>query len=224
MEIDLGASYRHAREDVAELVRSLGSGQLQAPVPTCPGWSVHDVVSHLAGMATDAVNNRLNGPPSDEQTAAQVRERASTPTSIVLREWERTASQYEVVLSKSSAANPASVIGVAVHEHDIRGALGLPGNREAELVGFAVERAARLWLGKVDSAGLAPVRAGDGTLIAGEDAAPVHLRAGEFEFFRVVYGRRSRAQIERRFSGVGDAGPYIDLLCLSEPASSDIVE
>lgn len=224
MELDLGTSYRHAREDVAALVRSLDSGQLLEPVPACPGWSVHDLVSHLAGMATDAVNNRLNGPPSAEQTAAQVRERATTPTSIVLREWERAASQYEALLSKSKQANPAAVIGLVVHEHDIRGALGLPGNRDAELVGFAVERAARLWLGKVDSAGLSPVRIEDGEHIAGSEDAPGLLRAGRFEFFRLVHGRRSRAQIAQRFSGVDDPDRYIDLLCLSEPADSDIYE
>lgn len=223
---DLGSLYRLGREQVAELVRSLSPEELAAPVAATPGWTVHDVVSHLAGVATDAVNGRLQGIPSPEQTEAQVTERAATPTSIVLREWERTGSQFEALLTKSRGRNVAPVVDVAVHEQDIRGAVGVPGNREGPLIDLAVERAVELWMSKVESAGLPPVGVGEpsGRLIAGLDDAPTTFRASRFELLRAIYGRRSRTQIARRFEGTDDPGAYVDLLCVFGPADQDIIE
>jgi uncharacterized protein (TIGR03083 family) len=224
-KLDLGADYRTAREEVAALIRTLAPEQLAAEVPACPGWSVHDVVSHLTGVANDAVNGRLRGMPEPAQTAAQVAERAATPTSIVLREWERTASQYEAVLSKASSSSVATVVDVVVHEQDIRGAVGLPGNRANPLIDRAVERTLEHFASKVESAGLPAVVVRDGDeVISGSAEAPVAYRTSVFEAFRAVYGRRSRSQIERRFSGADEPGAYVPLLCVFGPAEEDIIE
>ena len=224
--VDLGATYRGAREAVTQLVRTLSPEQLKTPVPACPGWLVHDVVSHLTGVATDAFNGRLRDAGDEAQSAPQVVERTQTPTLVVLREWERSASQFEVLLSRSGVSDLTPVFDVAVHEHDIRGALGLPDNRDDELIGLAVERATRLLLSKVDSAGLEPVVVVDdaGSVVAGDGDAPVTIRMSPFEFFRASFGRRSRSQIERRFRGTNEPGPYVPLLCLSPPAGADIIE
>lgn len=224
---DLGTLYRKAREQVAELVRSLGPEELQAPVPACPGWTVHGVVSHLAGMATDTINGRLQGTPGPEQTAAQVGERADTPTSIVLREWERAGSQMEALLGKAGNRRAGPVIGVVVHEQDIRGALGLPGNRQGPLIDLAVDDAAQVFFNKVDSAGLARIKVAAESALApviGEETAPVSLRASRFELFRAMYGRRSRSQLRRRLLGTEEPDAYIDLLCIHPPAEEDIIE
>lgn len=87
-ELDAGRLYGVARESISDLVRSLSQGRLAAPVPSSPGWTVHDVISHLAGVATDAVNNG-DAVPSDEAGARHVADRSDTQTSVVLREWER---------------------------------------------------------------------------------------------------------------------------------------
>jgi len=219
-------TYRVAREAVTQLIRTLSPEQLQTPVPACPGWSVHDVVSHLTGTATDVVNGRLRGEGDEQQFAPQVVDRAETPTLVVLREWERSASQVEVVLSRSGVSDLTPVFDVAVHEHDIRGALGLPGNRDEELVGLAVERTARLLLSKVESAGLDRVVIVDDaeSVWFADGAAPVTIRMSPFEFFRAAFGRRSRAQIERRVHGTDRPGAYVPLICHSNPAEADIIE
>lgn len=225
-ETDLGLLYRRAREQVADLVRSLSPEQLELDVPSCPGWTVHGVVSHLTGVATDAANGQLRSVPTPEQTAAQVQERAGTPTSVVLREWERSGSQLEMLLTRSSGSMLAPVIDVAVHEHDIRGAVGSPGNREGVIIELALNRALERFASKVDSAGLAPVRFVDdqGALIAGPPDAPVFFQASRFELFRSIYGRRSEVQIARRFQGSDQAGAYPSLLCIFGPAAADIIE
>jgi hypothetical protein len=183
-----------------------------------------DLPSH--GVATDIVNGRLRSEDDETRAAPQVAERAGTATPVVLREWERSASQVEVVLSRSGVSDLAPVFDVAVHEHDIRGALGLPGNRDGELIRLAVERAAHLLLTKVESAGLDPVVIVDdaGSVLAGDTNAPVTLRLSPFELFRAAFGRRSRAQIEHRFERAEDPGAYVPLLCLFGPAESDIIE
>lgn len=223
---DLGALYRRAREQVSSLVRSLGPQQLEAPVPSCPGWTVHGVVSHLAGIANDVITGRLTGVPTPEETAAQVAARVDTPTSIVLREWERTGSQLEVLLAKEGRFAEIPVIDATVHEQDIRGAVDLPGNRTGELIDLTLRRPLDLFVGRVDSSGLPAVRVVDdsGQALAGPEDAPVEMRASRFELMRCVYGRRSRAQIGRRFTGTDDPDAYVGLLVVFGPASSDIVE
>lgn len=222
---DLGVSYRQAREGVAELIRSLSPDQLTRPVPACPGWTVHDVVAHMTGVASDVITGRLAGIPDESQTAAQVADRAGTPTSVVLREWERSASQLEALLSKGGRSNLPPVVDVVVHEQDIRGALGLPGNRDTPLIDLVTAPVVRLWESKIDSAGLAPAAIVDGQrLLYGSPEAPVRMQTSRFELFRAAYGRRSRSQIERRIHGTDDPGAYVDLLCVFGPAESDLVE
>lgn len=223
---DLGVLYRLAREQVAGLVRSLSPQQLEAPIPVTPGWTVHGVVSHLAGVATDAVNGRLEGMPPPEQTAAQVAERAETPTSVVLREWERSGSQLEALLGKIREVTFSPVTDAAVHEQDIRGAVGVPGNRQGPLVDLALGVAADLWMSRIESAGLLPAGAGEqsGPSIVGSDDAPVKFVGSRFEFFRAIYGRRSRRQIERRFVGTDDPSAYVSLMCVFQPPEHDVIE
>lgn len=225
-ETDLGLLYRRAREQVAELVRSLSAEQLELDVPACPGWTVHGVVSHLTGVATDAANGQLRSVPTPEQTAVQIEDRAGIPTSVVLREWERSGSQLEMLLSRSSGSMLAPVIDVAVHEQDIRGAVGSPGNREGVLIELALNRALERFASKVESAGLAPVRFVDdqGALIAGRQDAPVFYQGSRFELFRSIYGRRSQTQITRRFHGADETDAYVSLLCLFGPAAIDVIE
>lgn len=223
---DLGALYRLGRDQVTDLVRGLSGQQLATSVPACPGWTVHGVVSHLAGVASDIVNGRLDGMPTPEHTHGQVADRASMPTPVVVREWERTSSQLEILLTKSDGRRFAPVADVAVHEQDIRGAVDQPGNRDGPLVDFVIDALVPRFLSKAESAGLAPVRISDlsGASIAGPDDAPVDLRMSRFELFRAMFGRRSRAQIEKRLTGATDPGAYVSLLAVFGPTDEDIVE
>ena len=225
-QTDLGALYRFAREQVIDLVRGLGGQELATQVPACPGWTVHGVVSHLAGLASDLVTGRVDGVPSPAQTASQLADRESTPTTVVLREWERSSTQLEILLTKSAGRMFAPVADVVIHEQDIRGALDQPGNREGRLIDFTIGPTVDRFLSKGESAGLAAVRVVDpsGEPIAGRSDAPVELRISRFELFRALFGRRSRSQIERRFHGAVDAAPYVPLLTVFDPPETDIIE
>ena len=64
--------YQETRERIIALVTGLDDAAWSTAVAACPGWSVRDVVAHLAAVAEDWVSGRLAGPPTDEETAAQI--------------------------------------------------------------------------------------------------------------------------------------------------------
>lgn len=209
-EIDVGRLYRENRERVIALVRPVPADRLLEPTPACPGWSVHDVVSHLAGVAADAVAGKLGGVPSDEQTAAQVEQRRGQPTTVVLREWERSASQFELVLTKAGPSILPAAIDVAVHEHDIRGALDLPGGHESETITITAHRMLDRWMRTLPARGvpLPCVVDPSGAVLAGDATSAVRWRASLYEVVRTAFGRRSAAQFARSFEGA-DPEPYL---------------
>lgn len=224
-DVDVGRLYRANRERVTALVRPIPQARLAGPCPACPGWSVHDVVSHLAGIAADAIAGRLGGMPSDEQTATQVDQRRDQPTTVVLREWERSASQLELVLTKTGLALVPAAIDVAVHEHDIRGALDLAGDHSSDTITLAVTRTFDRWFPSLRTAGLVEpgVVAPDGTVVAGDPGSPVRWTATEYEVFRTAFGRRSVAQFARSFDGA-DPQPYLDALLVFGITTADLYD
>jgi Mycothiol maleylpyruvate isomerase N-terminal domain len=53
-----GVAYRLVCERVDGLVRGR-DGIANLPVPACPGWTIRQVVAHLAGVAQDIVSLNL---------------------------------------------------------------------------------------------------------------------------------------------------------------------
>ena len=217
--VDLGALYRDTRVRLAAVVSSLDGRELAAPVPTCPGWSVSDVVCHLAGGVEDVLAGRLTGPPTDAQTAEQVRRHRGKPTSEVVGLWTERAPAFEQVIA-AGRAWPA-VLDVVSHEHDIRGAIGRPGGRDSTGVYQGTEALCARAMGLP-----VPIRVvwDDGEAQMGPDTATgLGLRTTRFETLRWRLGRRSRAQIER-LDWSGDPTPVLDHLAIFGPASDDIIE
>ena len=87
--------YRTARLRITELVLSLDDDELARAVPACPGWTVHDVVSHITGVADDALNGRMDGVATDPWTAAQVERGRGTSTPDLLERWTEQAAVFE---------------------------------------------------------------------------------------------------------------------------------
>jgi hypothetical protein len=179
---------------------------------------VRDVVAHLAAVADDAVAGRLTGPPSEEETAAQVARFAGQRLADVLARWAAIAPEFEHLIGEFRVQ--AAVIDIASHEHDIRGALGRPGARDAEVVWRAAE-----WL----LTGLRPpvplrVVVEDAQFRLGPGSGTsLRLITSRFEAFRWRMGRRSRAQLAA-LDWSGDPAPVIDHLVVFGPADHDVVE
>src|SRR5262252_6881913 len=176
---DLAGMYRETRERLAGLVAGLDEVQLGTPVPACPGWSVADVIGHLAAIPEDALAGRLTGPPSEEETAAQVNRFRGRPVTQTLAGWTELAPRFEEVVAAFKVW-PA-VIDVASHEQDIRGAVGQPGARDTEVIRVLAD-----WLiARLPSPVPMCVTVEDAEIRVGPDGDPVlGLRTTRYQAFR----------------------------------------
>lgn len=220
--VPLSTLYRAARERVTALVAD--PSVADRPVPATPGWTVHDVVAHLAGVAQDAATGRVpDGYATPEWTAGHVARGHGVPTSEVVARWAEHGPAVEALLD----ARPVwpVVIDVGSHEHDIRAALRDGGGRDTDLVVIA----AKVMLRGLDVP--APlrvttehhdVRVGPGAADP-DGAEPVTLRTTTFEAFRWRLGRRSAAQLAA-MDWSGDPAPFLPHLCVFGPAEQDVVE
>ncbi len=221
-DADLAQLYRQGRERVSQVVERLSDDEVATPVPACPGWSVHDVVAHMRQTAEDALAGRLTGPPSDEQTTAQVALHRDRPTPVLLEEWSSLSPEFETVVSGFNVW-PA-VLDVVSHEHDIQGALGSTAGRDNEVVRLGAETLAG-WLDP--PARLVVEMNGTefecGHTAESEGSEVLRLRTTPFEFLRLRLGRRSLAQLAG-LNWEGDPATVIDHLVVFGPAEVDLIE
>ena len=215
---DLARLYQDTQARLAALAAGLDAVALATPVPACPGWSVRDVVAHELATSEDALAGRLTGPPSDEQTAAQVARFAGHDMADMLATWAQTTPQFAGIIAAFDVW-PA-VIDVVSHEQDIRGAIGQPGERDSEVV--------RIAAGAVLSVLSPPVRmrvtVEDAEFLVGPDEGPeLGLATTRFEALRWRLGRRSRAQMAA-LQWSGDPAPVLGHLAIFGPATADLVE
>ena len=175
MTIDLGAAYGAARARICSLVVDPA-----LIVPATPEWTVHDVVAHLSGIAVDGTTGNMEGAPGDAWTAAQVARNAHRTIAEMVDEWSRTGPLMEAFLSSPAGASAsAAVVDIHTHEADLRHALGLPVDVEAEFLS---------WVGIT-------MRDGFAERLAELGLAPVQLAASDFEWFRGRLGRRTAAEV-----------------------------
>ncbi len=196
-------AYAGCRLRIGVLVRGLGAEAASRPVAACPGWSVADVVSHLAGVVDDAVHGRLDGVTTAPWTAAQVEARRGRPLADVVEEWDEQAPHFESLLDAVGEAGHQAVTDVVTHEHDLRAALDAPDARTSDAVGIGVRFVALHVAEAARSLGH-PLRVevAGGPAVGPDDAAVV-LRGERFELLRAMTGRRTADQL-RRLAWEGD--------------------
>lgn len=218
-----GAAYRETRERIATLVGDLDDEQAGREVPSTPGWTIKDVVAHLSGIAADWLNGNVEDFGTDEWTARQVDERRSRSLAEVLDEWSSNAPRFEAVMDDpESSAVPVeipfiSVADIAIHEADIRGALGVPGERDSIAVQIGLKTYVTGVRQRHAAAGHGPmlIREADGRdWPVGTGDPVVTVSAPRFELFRAMAGRRSRAQV-LAFDWTGDPEPFVDLFLVA---------
>lgn len=220
---DVGAHYRATRERLGPLVLSLSAAQLSTAVPCLPLWTVRDTLGHVVGIVDDAVNGRLRGIPDEEQTAAQVVRMQAYSTPDLIAHWNTLAPLFEEVVSASAIAPAAG--DVTAHEQDIRGALGLPGGRDAETVAWFAGQLLTSAATRLDSAD-APgfvVHHEAGTRTIGSLPSDLVLRTSQWEIFRAFFGRRSRNQLlQMQWNAPADA--VVDHLPVFACSTYEIIE
>jgi hypothetical protein len=189
---DWGSLYRDHVEAIGALAPTLTVDQLATTVPATPLWTVHEVLAHMAGGASDATTGRLDGAPSPQWTARHVGERSDLPVGDLVAELRSNEDAVAAAL-EGDQPFPALVFDIAVHHTDLHEALGLHAIPE------------RLW---------APIAE------ALTSRAPALAeRVAPYDFFRGVFSRRSRNQMASW--GTDLSAEDLDGVCIFGPREDD---
>jgi uncharacterized protein (TIGR03083 family) len=225
---DLGAWYEEARHRIGELAGGASPAQLAAPVVACPGWSVHDVIAHVSGIVDDATSGNMDGAAGESWTAAQVARGRVMSVADLLARWDAQAPGFRANLFGAGQVEPSRLAFAAAadlhsHEQDLRAALARPGARDHPAIAWFAHATAGRRVEALAAEGMALRIHLDGAPGVGERDAANVLHAEPFEFFRLVFGRRSAAQIAAHLHGP-DAARVAGALTIFGPASADVIE
>jgi uncharacterized protein (TIGR03083 family) len=210
--------YQETKERIVALVAGLDDAALSTAVAACPGWSVRDVVAHVVAVAEDWVGGRLAGPPTDEETAAQIARFGGYRLAEILAAWTDAAAALDHMAETAGVKPPLG--DITSHEHDVRGAIGRPGARDSAAVWHSSDQLLlnlRTPIPLHVTVDDAQYRSGPG------DRAEIRLRTTRFEALRWRTGRRSRAQLAA-MDWSGDPTPVLEHLYLFGPAGADLEE
>ncbi|MGH2754001.1 MAG: maleylpyruvate isomerase family mycothiol-dependent enzyme [Actinomycetota bacterium] len=190
--MDHAAAYTRVRERIESLV---SEPVAETEIPTCPGWTVKDMIAHLADFFEVATYGPKGG-FSEDWGERGVAKRAGLSLEDCLDEWRRRTDEGAAVFESPLAG--VAVADVLSHEQDIRTAIGRPGGTDDENIGPAVMMALSFLGKKAEAASLPTLRVVtddiDHTIGDGEPAATLHTST--FDLFRVLHGRRTVQQIE----------------------------
>jgi uncharacterized protein (TIGR03083 family) len=227
---DHAAAYRGARERITALLADVTAEQATLVVPSCPDWTVQQLCCHLAGVCADLVARR--GPTGDTQAwvDGQVAERAGRSVEELMTEWASVSPAFEELIERKPAGFAGLAYDVVVHEHDLRAALGRPGERSHRDVTTVMETQRQLLARDLAAHGLAAVElCADGMRwTAGSGTPGVVLDLGDrpdgtWHLMRILGSRRSRAQLAAE-PWQGDWEAFLTGLAHMPLPATDLVE
>jgi uncharacterized protein (TIGR03083 family) len=215
--MDNAAAYARAHDRIIGL---LDESTAEVEVPTCPGWTVKDVVAHLAGFFTAYQTGdpqRAFGPSWGDDA---VKERQDRSLQECISEWnEHLANPGDLF---DSQLGLVAVSDTLAHEQDIRTALKVPGGEDDDAIVSATGMGLS-FLGKKVDGGLPPIRivTDDIDTQIGEGAPAATLRTSTFELFRTIHGRRTIDQIGA-MDWEGDPGRWTSELFIFGPTERKV--
>jgi uncharacterized protein (TIGR03083 family) len=231
---DLAGAYADTRRSMMDLARALTDDQLSARVPACPGWTVQELIAHVTSIASALANGEF--PASLDPVASladpdQAKERDRFVDDAIearrdrsldesLEEWETAATALEAMIRGERAwpsgtpplAEWVVTTDLAVHHHDLRGALARPGERDSLATGLSLRSYVEGMRFRSAAMGFPTfrIRAGAREWTIGEGEAVATVTADPFELARAASGRRSSDQI-RAYDWEGDPQPFLPL-------------
>ena len=179
-DAEVSQAYVELRARVVALLRQTPEQTAASQVPHCPTWTVNELASHLLGVPDDVVHGRMEGVASDAWTQAQIVRHQAKSLRQIADELAALAVQFDPLLPHVPAMSRSQMVMDAVtHEHDLRHAVGAPGERDSMAV-----RAGLAWLmgwcTRTNPATASAIAA---------------VGASDFDVLRSLTGRRSAAQM-----------------------------
>lgn len=218
--MEVARLYVDAQRSFVALCETLSDDEWATPVPCTPGWTVRDVLSHVAGLADDVRHGNVEGAATAPWTSTQVERWRATPWRQLVDRWAQQSLTVGAMLESVGEERPP--IDCHTHEHDVRHAIGRPGNRGSELIELMVERFAARPVGE-RSLAIEFVDA-DRVVIDGRGERLVLRGITGFEFVRSRLGRRSRAQVRTYSWSRAPDDEMLDRWFVFGPSERDIVE
>lgn len=217
-DLALCTAYRRTRNRVCALMLTAEPEARHRVVPACAPWPAEELLAHLVSMPAAFVAGRT---PDGEITAwlgELVAERSAQSCEELVAEWLNLDSDMPGLLQGGAAL----LFGdLAVHEHDLRGALHEPDHAALEtevlmprtLAGFA--RPLR-------QAGLGAIAVEyEGQLWRSHDAEPGWtLHTDPWTAVRAVNSRRTISEL-LDLPATGDATPFLPILDAHLPLPHD---
>ena len=220
--------YIASRSRLLELAATLTPEQLGAPLPATPPWVAADAIRHLTGVCADVLDGEMEGAGTPEWTAAQIAKRCDTDVDAVCAEWAMRAPELDARVAQAGRAMSFVAFDTWTHEQDVRAAAGIGGARDeiaAELASIALETFAPRYA-KSGAPALRIVTGAEPVVLGAADAdrPAITLTTTPYELLRMIFGRRSRSQMESAdWSGsTADRDKAIDALHLFDMPPIDI--
>ena len=190
-------------------------------VPTCPGWTVKDVIAHNAGFITAFRSGDPKEAFGPDWGQREVDARRGRSLQECLDEWSELTASADDLFGSSMA--PVAVSDVLAHEQDIRTAIGRAGGRDDENVVPAVEMALSFIEQKIGREGLPAFRVvtDDIDRQVGEGRPAATLRTSTFELFRAVQGRRTIEQVQT-MDWDADPDPWMPVFFIFGPTDHKV--
>lgn len=216
--------YRLAHASFRDFAVTLSADDWSSPVPCTPEWTARDVLSHVSGIPDDAFAGRMEGAPGEQWTAAQIERHRHARVDELLDRWEHQASGFADLIESMGENRPP--LDLHSHEHDLRHALGRPGDRSnviVETAGYALASVGGVHV-------RVTIELDDGrVVVSGDDTgrSTVVLRGvSVFELFRSRLGRRSREQVRAYFwyGDDADIDAVLERWFMFGPSTLPIVE
>lgn len=203
---ELVEQYRRSRQRIADLAVAIDSARASQRVAACPEWTVVQLLAHVVGLATEISRGNMPGVDSQAWVDAIVADRSSASVGDLMEEWAESAPVFEAAATDNARLAVPLSYDLVVHEHDLRHALGTPGERDDPGILTSMWVGALLLDGdlKKNAAGALRLEAGGHEWLCGEGETRLSLRLDEsswpnpvWEMLRLTGSRRSLAQLSR---------------------------
>jgi uncharacterized protein (TIGR03083 family) len=193
-----GEIYLVSRTRLLDLAAELSPEELAAELAPTPPWVVLDGYRHLAGVCADVLDGRLP-PPGDDAAwaAAQLAARSAWTVDEVCAEWADRGPELDEVVAEAGRSMGFVALDCWTHEQDIRAAVGLGGLHDDELLPGVLDLALGAFGRRYSKAGGPRLRLvlPDDERTIGAGGVGATLATTPYELLRIVFGRRSAAQI-----------------------------
>ena len=170
-----------------------------ARLPSCPSWSALDLLRHVTAVCQDWVEHRLVGYGTEKWTQEGVERLSTLNFDEVALAWRTAIDQMAFLSDEPGMGDPVRYAfgDAAAHEADLRAILAPGTTLPPEVLTLATKSSFVVWrqhLDECDSPGLTIDLEQGPTLKVGT-SQDITLRISEYEFFRMLNGRRSISQI-----------------------------